>query len=303
VSHRFPQFLPDGRRFLFYSYGSDNTRGIYLGSLDDQRVTFLVAADTQGAYAAPGWVFYSRQGALVASRFDVERGVFSGDPVAVADPVAIEPTVLRGAFDVAANGLVTYRTSGRSPRQLTWFDRSGKALGTLGAADDTQIDPVLAPDGRRAAVARVMRGTDFDIWVIDAGRATRFTFEPEADRYPVWSPDGSHIAFARMRDSHVDFYAKPSSGSGSEQLLLQAPLYKILASWAPDAGSLLFSQLEVTTGYDLWALPCARPRLQGRGDRFCSPHRPSRLASSRGTAAGWPTNRTSRAGWKSTCVR
>ncbi len=38
TSHRWPQFLPDGRRFLLMALGTPEVRGLYVGSLDDRTV-------------------------------------------------------------------------------------------------------------------------------------------------------------------------------------------------------------------------------------------------------------------------
>lgn len=155
TGHRFPQFLPGGRHFLFYATGSGDGQGIYLGSLDAPETTRLTAADTAGLYAPTGWLLFVRQGTLVARRFDPARGALTGDPVTVADPVSVDVASGNlGAFSVSAAGLVGYRTAaGGSRRQLTWFDRSGKALGTLGAPDENALlNPGLSPDGRLMAV-------------------------------------------------------------------------------------------------------------------------------------------------------
>ena len=123
--HLFPQFLPDGRRFLFYVHGNVDVQGIYLGSLGSEKTTRLAAAETAGAYLASGWLLFVRDGVLVARRFDSSRGELSGDPVTVADPVGFDPVQHTGAFSTAA-GVVVYRASvGLEKRQLTWFDRSG----------------------------------------------------------------------------------------------------------------------------------------------------------------------------------
>ena len=87
VMHVFPQFLPDGRHFLFFAQGSSEASGIYLGSLDGGEPKRLTAADSAGGYLEPDWVVFIRQRALMARRLDVARGELTGDPVTVADPV------------------------------------------------------------------------------------------------------------------------------------------------------------------------------------------------------------------------
>lgn len=92
-THRFLQFLPDGRQFLFYVSGTPDDRGIYLGSLDSAEARRLMVADSSGLYAPSGpsgpsgWLLFIRQGTLVARRFDSSRGQLMGDPVTVADSV------------------------------------------------------------------------------------------------------------------------------------------------------------------------------------------------------------------------
>jgi serine/threonine protein kinase len=128
--HRFPQFLPDGRQFLFYALGTPDTSGIYLGSLDSGQTKRLTVADTAGVYAPSGWLVWVRGSTLVAQHLDLERRALAGDPVTVAAPVGFEDTINAGAFSVSAAGLMAYRPAGPSRRQLRWFDRTGKALPT-----------------------------------------------------------------------------------------------------------------------------------------------------------------------------
>ena len=102
-------------------------------------------------------------------------------------------------MSVSAAGLVAYRAGGASRRQLAWFDRSGKALGTMGAPDENDLSaPSISPDGRRVAVYRTVQGNT-DIWILDGTRTSRFTFDAALDRYPIWSSDGSRIVFDSNR--------------------------------------------------------------------------------------------------------
>ena len=134
TGHRHPQFLPGGRQFLFFAGGPDAVRGVYLGSLESSEVTRLVASDTQGAYVAPGWLLFVRQGTLLAQRFDLARRTLSGEPITVADSVAFEPITGAGAFSTSDAGVMAYRAGRPSVTRLSWFDRSGNALGTFGSA-------------------------------------------------------------------------------------------------------------------------------------------------------------------------
>jgi eukaryotic-like serine/threonine-protein kinase len=255
TSHRFPQFLPGGRQFLFYATGTLETAGIYLGSLDSPETKRLAAADTAGVYSSNGWLLYVRAGMLLAQRLDLGRGELVGDPVTVANSVAFDAAANVGAFSVSAAGLVIYRSGGSSQRQLVWFDRSGKTLGTLGVPDTSNLlAPRLSPDGRRAALYRLVQG-NWDIWLLDAARATRFTFDAAPDRYPIWSPDGSRIAFDSNRKGHRDLYLKPLNGAGSEELLLESAQDKVAMDWSRDGRSLLYLAIDPQTSFDIWVLP------------------------------------------------
>ena len=243
--HRFPQFLPDGRKFLFYAQGTEG--GVYMGSLDSPDIKRLTLADTYALYVPTGWMLYMRQGTLTAQRFDPVQGELSGEPVTVAEPVTA------GAFSVSPSGLIAYRLGPVSERrQLTWFDRTGRIVGTLGNPDDNQLrNPDLAPDGRRVAVDRVVQGNS-DLWIMDAARITRLTFDSKNDTFPSWSPDGTRIAFLSNRKGVNDVYWKASDGAGSEELLHESPTAKTLSDYSPDGRWLLLAE---NGNLDLTILP------------------------------------------------
>jgi hypothetical protein len=244
--------LPGGRQFLFYSTVQAAGAGIYLGSLDAPETKRLTAADTAGLYVPPGWLLYVRQSTLVARRFDPSRGELTGDPVTVADPVGLDAARFLGAFSVSAAGLVAYRSAGGGiRRQLTWFDRSGKVLGTLGAPDENNLyDPALSPDGRRVAVERSIQGNT-DIWIIDGVRTTRFTFDEGLDTSAQWSPDGSRIAFqSNRKGTSADFYVKPSNGAAGEELIFETARNSAVSDWSRD-GRFLIGMMD----FDLWVWP------------------------------------------------
>ncbi|MBI3049381.1 MAG: serine/threonine-protein kinase [Acidobacteria bacterium] len=250
VAHRFPQFLPGGRRFLFYATGTENVAGIHLGSIDRAEMTRVTPADSAGRYLHPGWLVFSRQGTLLARRFDPTRGELVGDPRHVADAVVQDVVQAIGAFSVSTTGTLTYRIGGTAGRQLTWFDRSGKIVGTLGPADNTLDEAALSPDGRRVAVRRTVQDNS-DIWLIDSVRTTRFTFDRNVELYPLWSPDGSRLVFTRM----PSLYVKSSSGAGTDELLLKVPLTSAAQDWSSDGRFVLYNYVDPKTGGDLSVLP------------------------------------------------
>jgi serine/threonine protein kinase/Tol biopolymer transport system component len=256
-SHQSPFFLPDGRHFLFFAPGHNPTSGIYLGSLDSLDTQRLTPAETDGAYLSSGWLLWVRLDtrSLMAQRLDLDRKALTGDPVTLADPVAVDYLGSSNTLSVSAAGLVAYRAGGANRRQLAWFDRSGKALGRLGAPDDNDLNaPRVSPDGQRVAVHRTVQGNT-DIWLLDGTRTTRFTFDDAWDRWPTWSPDGSRIGFDSNRKGHRDLYQKSSSGAGAEELLLESSHDKSAPDWSADGRFMLYWSVDPHTGYDLWVLP------------------------------------------------
>ncbi|MEP6918761.1 MAG: protein kinase, partial [Acidobacteriota bacterium] len=256
--HRHPHFLPGSRQFLFFVGGTDAVRGVYLGTLDSSEVARLLPSDSQAAYMLPGWLLFVRQGTLLAQRFDVSRQpMLSGEPITVADSVTVDPITGRGAFSTSDAGVVAYRT-GRSPvTRLSWFDRAGHALGTLGSAEQAGLSTfTLSEDGSRVAAERTIQN-ETDIWLLDATRKIRFTHGVggRTARLPVWSRDGARLAFQSVELSAVMLSAKPSTGDGDEDVLFASPEVKVPCDWSPDGRFLLYYLPDPKTGSDLWVLP------------------------------------------------
>jgi eukaryotic-like serine/threonine-protein kinase len=251
--HAVPQFLPDGRRFLFYVRGAPDTAGIYLGGLDGSASTRVTSADSAGVYLPSGWLLWVRAGTLVAQRLDVAQAALTGEPVTLADGVAVDGLSFRSAVSVAATGLVAYRTGSGSQRQLTWIDRSGTARGTLGEPDGSLSGPRVSPDGRRVVVERTVQGNT-DLWLLDGSRTSRFTFDAAQDNRPAWSRDGMRIVFRSLRTNAGDLYQKLTSGAGMEELVLASDQAKVPSSWSPDGRFLLYTSGDPQTSQDLWVL-------------------------------------------------
>lgn len=264
TSHRWPQFLPDGRRFLFFVQGSPATRGVYIGSLDGDVPRRVLAAETAAAYAAPGYLFLVSDGVLVVRRFDAARGVVGEEAIPVAQSVGTTLAVSKSAFSVSDAGVLAYRSGEATRRQLVWVDRAGRTLSAVRAPEEIGVSaPELAPDRRHAAVARNVQG-NVDIWLIElaGGIANRFTFHTALDAATaIWSPDGSRIVFRSSRnDGRFDLFEKPANGATEEQPLLVTEQDKSATDWSSDGRFLLYTTSDPKTQSDLWALPLTGER-------------------------------------------
>ncbi len=147
-------------------------------------------------------------------------------------------------FTVSEKGTLVYRGGGSSgSRQLTWFDRSGRSLGPLGApAAYTTLS--VSPDGQRVAfgIADTAQNNT-DIWVHDLtqGTTNRFTFNPAVDDLPVWSPDGTRIVWSSLREGGADLYQRASNLANDETALLKSPEPKFPQDWSSDGRFLIYS--------------------------------------------------------------
>jgi Tol biopolymer transport system component len=260
--HGMPVFLPEGRHFLVRRTTTQRVAEIHLAALDRQETTRLLAADSQARYAN-GRLFFARAGALLAAPFDADSLKLTGEPFAVADKVRITGNANSGHFSVSDNGSLAYDPNALTDnQQLTWVDRAGKPLGTVGLPGEYE-NPRLSPDGKQVAVTRRDSQTrTWDIYVIDLARgaSSRLTFDPDEDRYPVWSPDGSRIAWEAKRDGAYQIYQKLASGVGQEELLRKADVFIAPTSWSADGRFLLYSQADPKTGLDLLTLPLVGDR-------------------------------------------
>lgn len=256
-SHRRPTFLPDGRRFLFISSVSTGYRdnAVYLGSLDSKEVRRVLTANSSVAYVG-GFLLYCRGNILEAQPFDESTGTCHGDSVPLAQGVDFDVPVNLAGFTVSTNGLLAYLTLSQLKTQLTWFDRTGKPLGTVGEPGHYLGMIALHPDETRAAVMRNNpENLSSDTWVFDLARGTSQRVQSGLNAavsiFNVWSPDGTRLLQALNPSGPEDLYVTSSGGAGQTELLFASPrFHKHPLDWSRDGRYVLFNSAD----WNLWIL-------------------------------------------------
>jgi len=249
-SHRWPVFLDDGDHFLFWAGNfsqleTTDTNAIILSSLDGKERTRIVSARSSIGFSA-GQIFYvDGNGALRAAKFDLPSRSISGDPMIIANKVAVSPSTYSALFTVSNSGTVVYSSTSESDSsQFTWFDATGKELGRIGSVG-MMFNPAISRDEKHLAFDGAdSKARTISIRLLDlaAGSASRFTFDPTEETTPVWSPDGSVIAFRELNPPRV--MLKKSSGIESAHTLAQSTVEAddvLPNGWAPDGKTLLVS--------------------------------------------------------------
>ncbi len=266
-THRWATFLPDGRHFLYmagsHSSGSKSeSNAIYVGALDSNEKTLLLQARSNVVYAS-GYLLYMRERILLAQRFDPGARRLLGEAVPVVEGVQYDPAFFRGVFAASDDGVLLYATGGAGSlaTRLTWVDRFGKPIGEAFGEPAEYSSLNLSPDGTRIAAGINDPQTGAaSIWLFDGrGVRSRFTFGDLSDA-PLWSRDGSRIAFQRLsKESIVDIHVKSVGGTGEEKLLFHSDRPSVPDDWSPDGRFLLVEVLPRNnpTKGDVWLVPAA----------------------------------------------
>jgi Tol biopolymer transport system component len=264
TTHRWPQFLPDGRHFLFLAWtpsrASDGD-GVSVGSLDSKTPSLLVRDISNAVYAPPGFLLSVREGTLLATAFDTASLQLKGPPVPLVEQISYHPYRRMGIFSVSNTGLLAYQAGAMLEQsQLVWLDRTGASAGAVGSPGNF-FGVRLDRSGHRFAVEVTNpRSGDIDIWLGDLARGvlTRLTSGQFVHDSPVWSPDGAQIVFSSNRSGHFDLFRKRTDFAGEEEPLFASDHDKVPTDWSADGRFIAF---------DLFGEGSSPPSSSRRGGR------------------------------------
>jgi serine/threonine-protein kinase len=252
IVQRAPQLLPGEKAVLFSEAGGTAVAEgqIIVQSLDSGARKVLGPGE-HPRYLSSGHLVFTHGTTLLAVPFDLARYEMIGKPVPIVDGIVRTPAA---QFSVSDSGSLIYVPGGNqaSSHTLVWVDRDGRDE-TLPIAPHSFSKPRLTPDGRQVAIVIDNRR----IWSYDLARGTLTPLTPADGQtnFPVWTPDGSRLAFSSNRDGVLNMFWMPVDGSGPAERLTTSVLYQDPHSFSPDGRLLVFVELHPSNAQDIWVLP------------------------------------------------
>ena len=260
ISNRWPQFLPEGKHFLYVNAPNGactDLSELRFASLDGKQ-DLLVMKTCSSAAFANGYLLYWSDGNLVAQRFDPRTGALSGIPTAIVEHAGFDPLFSIAEFSVAAEGKLVYVAGDTTlDRQLQWYDRNGKSLGALGE-NDRYKGVAISPNGSRV-LADTISVKESRIKILDVrGTRTLMTLNNSFGASPTWSPDGREIYFISNYNGPQDIYVRSADGSGEPRVVVKFEkkvLGALMLAVSPDGKYLAYSGVvDPPRGIDIYTL-------------------------------------------------
>ena len=243
--HRWPAFAPDGTH-VFFAIGTGPTIG------GDKQVAVLsmttgehklIVEGTGPRMSPSGHLLFGRENSLWAAPFDLVDMALAGDPRPIVEGVQVNTPGGWAQYALADDGTLAYFNAGGSTggdRSLVWVDRRGQEEPIV-APPAQYSSPRLSPDGGSIAV-QVDDGSDTHVRVYDvqSGTSTRLTFGDSDDVYPIWTPDGEHVAFGSTSGVAPNLFWTLSDGVGQPELLAASENAQMPLSWSTEEDLVFF---------------------------------------------------------------
>jgi Tol biopolymer transport system component len=265
TSHRWPFFLPGGRRFLYMARSADPGvplavgNAILVGSLDGEKPREVVPATvgaTRTTYSPPGLLLFRRGSDLMALGFDASALATSGEPMLVAKEVQGFFATGLSVFAASPDLLVYSNRVVDFGARLSLVDRSGKEISKL-MTGGLLIQLALARDGRTVVVARVEEPLPPDLWLseIGVGREIRLTRDTVPQVAPVFQPDGKRLFYSSLSNGPWDIWEVSFPGGKDAKPFLVSETTKTACDTSPDGRWLLYRDFQPETSGDLMYVP------------------------------------------------
>ena len=247
------QALPGDRSVLVNVVSYDDRGWHYsVGVLDPGNGKVKVVEEDGGnaVYSSTGHLLFARGDEILAVPFDPGRGEVRGAPVAVWSGLSTTYSVIPGDFSLTDQGALFYRPGqAGGARSLAYLGAGGTLASWSSERHAVDNPPELSPDGHRFACTIVnARGID-EVWVtpLDHAEFRRLGSDPNADAgFPVWSPDGTRIAYNRHgKDDRDGIYIQDVEGGEARRVLKPESehVQYFPSAWLPDGSALLAVRL------------------------------------------------------------
>lgn len=233
-----------GTRLLYWSQNDDaaQSRALLVDLANPSRPVPIVQTHRAAAFDG-GTLFYWRDNVLLGQRLDLEAGrlLGSGDPLAMDTPSGTANIGTPGVY--AGGGHVAVANLRPQLNQLTWMDRGGAVLGTLGEPRP-QTSPDISRDGLHVVVDRRVPGADASsLWTIDldTGSSRQLTSGIDADS-PLWSPDGAAVLFRSLGGvgGNGNLYRLRVADPARIEPMVEGRAALWPAGWLPDGSGIVF---------------------------------------------------------------
>jgi len=262
TAHRFPQFLPDGKHFLYVCL-PEKTHGLdtRVGTIGGSVAPVVMSAPFRATYAAPGYLIFLQNTSVMAQPFDAKTLTLHGTPQVLRDlgdatgEYSGSPTV-----EVSDDGMIIQREIRNNDTHLTLLDRNGKSIRTLPLPEGSYSQMSFSPDGKQLAFVYGKGGAGHT-WVADIARGvtTRIEFEGLFDTTPVWTPDGKRVVWGSHRGGGRNLYWRSADGSGEDELVADVPNI-FNDPLCVTHTEVIYRSLSGVTNEDIWVLPLTGDR-------------------------------------------
>ena len=235
-----PRLTPDGRGVLYVD-NRQNAKLMYYDLALDSAFTLLEQAAEAQLLPTGHLIYGSPAGGIYTIRFNPRRHTVEGSPVPVL--LDMQPNGGVAPFVVTKSGMLVYR-AGVDPEYRTLIRQANGKVDTLPLAPRILSYARFSPDGRSLAITTgAARGTNrhTSIYSLDLGTLARFTREG-GGHAPVWSPDGTRIAFTAEgpNSDAEDVFVQPVDRSAPAVAVVRAPNDQHASAWPSDT-MLVFS--------------------------------------------------------------
>ena len=268
TGHRWPQFLPDGRRFVFFAVGENPERSaLNIGDLNSNESRFLLQAGSQGIPLIDGhrgYLLFERDDVLHAQAIDVESAVVSGEPFVVADRVRFDPLTRYSWFSASVSGLLAYVVGSPFNQELVWVDRTGGEVDRIAEPGD-YISMRISPLGSHAVLSRTDPRSGWPgVWNLDLPRGAMYPVgPPTVDWFPVWSANGAAVLFSSASskgEAAMTFKIAVAAGGNPTPLrVINGPAFP--SDWSPDGSWLAYTGYSSAKGAGVWLAPVSRGEI------------------------------------------